>query len=180
MPRIVDHDARRDTILERCFTLFARVGYSAVTMRAIAREVGMSTGTLYHYFPDKATLARSLFHRVSRRDVEEASAQLKAGRTAEERVSALLAFVATNEERLRATLLVALDHHRQHPEDRAVLRQAAAVYREALSEQLELPTPEMDGVLLSLLIGSIVHRTLDPEGFDAPPHLVALEKLLRA
>jgi len=182
MPRIIDHDARRDSILERCFELFARVGYGAVTMRGIAREVGLSTGTLYHYFPDKATLARSLFHRVSRQDVAEATVQLQAGETRGERLAALLGFVVANEERLRATLLVAMDHHRQHPDDREVLQQAAATYREALREQLELPADGagLDGVLLTLLLGTIAHRTLDPEGFEAAPHLTAIEALLEA
>jgi AcrR family transcriptional regulator len=36
--------------------LFARHGYDAVSMRAIAAEVGIGAGALYHYVPDKQTL----------------------------------------------------------------------------------------------------------------------------
>ncbi len=36
--------------------LFARDGYAAVSMRAIAAEVGVQAGALYQYTPDKQTL----------------------------------------------------------------------------------------------------------------------------
>jgi AcrR family transcriptional regulator len=36
--------------------LFARSGYAAVSMRAIAAEVGVQAGALYNYTPDKQTL----------------------------------------------------------------------------------------------------------------------------
>lgn len=176
MPRIVDHQARRDAILERCFDLFARRGYGAVTVREIAREVKLSTGAVYHYFPDKAAILRSLFHRVSRRDVAEAVGQLQ-GASRREKLATLVGFVARNEGRLRATLQVAMDHYRQHPDDRGVLSETLGVYRAALSEQLALEEPGSDGVLLSLLIGAIIHRTLDPSGVDIAAHLAALEAI---
>ncbi len=37
-------------------SLFARYGYAAVSMRQIAREVGVQAGTLYRYTPDKQSL----------------------------------------------------------------------------------------------------------------------------
>ncbi len=42
----------RDTALR----LFARHGYAAVSMRQIAREVGVQAGALYNYTPDKQSL----------------------------------------------------------------------------------------------------------------------------
>lgn len=36
--------------------LFARDGFAAVSMRAIAREVGVQAGALYNYTPDKQSL----------------------------------------------------------------------------------------------------------------------------
>lgn len=43
-------------VAEAALRLFARQGYAAVSMRAIAAEVGVQVGTLYHYTPDKQTL----------------------------------------------------------------------------------------------------------------------------
>ncbi len=37
-------------------TLFARHGYAAVSMRQIAKEVGVQAGALYNYTPDKQSL----------------------------------------------------------------------------------------------------------------------------
>ncbi|XDB00079.1 TetR/AcrR family transcriptional regulator [Sulfitobacter sp. LCG007] len=40
--------------------LFARDGYAAVSMRQIAREVGVQAGALYNYTPDKQSLLADL------------------------------------------------------------------------------------------------------------------------
>jgi len=40
--------------------LFARHGYAAVSMRQIAKEVGVQAGALYNYTPDKQSLLHSL------------------------------------------------------------------------------------------------------------------------
>ena len=40
--------------------LFAQKGYSAVSMRAIAAEVGVQAGALYNYTPDKQSLLADL------------------------------------------------------------------------------------------------------------------------
>src|SRR6202451_4437811 len=41
--------------------LFAEIGYEATTMTAIAERSGSGIGTLYHYFPDKQSMAFALF-----------------------------------------------------------------------------------------------------------------------
>ena len=53
MPKIVDHDKRRSDLLDHAFSLFANNGYHGVSVRQIAKSVGMTTGMLYHYFPSK-------------------------------------------------------------------------------------------------------------------------------
>jgi AcrR family transcriptional regulator len=47
---------RRNAILEGAGRVFARDGYDGASMAQIAREVGVSKGTLYNYFPSKAAL----------------------------------------------------------------------------------------------------------------------------
>ena len=53
MPKVVDHDQQRSDLLAAAFDLFADRGYSATSMRALASGLGVSTGTLYHYFSGK-------------------------------------------------------------------------------------------------------------------------------
>ena len=47
-------------IREAALRLFAKHGYAAVSMRQIAREVGVQVGALYNYTPDKQALLFSL------------------------------------------------------------------------------------------------------------------------
>lgn len=53
--------------------LFAQKGYAAVSMRAIAAEVGVQAGALYNYTPDK----QSLLFDLMRGHMEELLAQAK-------------------------------------------------------------------------------------------------------
>lgn len=50
-------------IREAALRLFAQHGYAAVSMRQIAREVGVQAGALYNYTPDKQSLLFSLMSR---------------------------------------------------------------------------------------------------------------------
>jgi AcrR family transcriptional regulator len=46
----------KEEILAIAIPLFARSGYSGVSMRAIALKVGVTAAALYYHFPDKQTL----------------------------------------------------------------------------------------------------------------------------
>jgi AcrR family transcriptional regulator len=66
VPKIVDHEARREELVEATWRVIARDGMIGATMREIAREAGVSTGLLAHYFADKEDLlgfALRLSHR---------------------------------------------------------------------------------------------------------------------
>ena len=61
MPKIVDHDLQRETFAKAAIRLIARNGLEGVTMRAVAKEAGLSYGSLFHYFESKDDL---LMHAV--------------------------------------------------------------------------------------------------------------------
>lgn len=50
----------RGVILEAALQLFSKQGYRGTSIREIAAEAGLSTGNVYHHFPDKETLFRTL------------------------------------------------------------------------------------------------------------------------
>jgi AcrR family transcriptional regulator len=50
----------RQVVLEAALELFSTHGYGATSMRDIASSAGVSTGNVYHHFPDKETIFRSL------------------------------------------------------------------------------------------------------------------------
>lgn len=62
MPKLSKEQAevRRRQILQAMFNCLAEQGYARVTMRDIAREAGISVGTLYLYFDDKNEIVSAL------------------------------------------------------------------------------------------------------------------------
>lgn len=53
MPRTSVEALRRGEIIDGAIALIAREGYQAVTMRGLAGELGVSTGTITHWFATK-------------------------------------------------------------------------------------------------------------------------------
>lgn len=61
-----DGEQTRQRILTAAMRCVAEAGYSGATIREIARAAEMTSGTLYHYFPNKAELMKATV-----RDIEE-------------------------------------------------------------------------------------------------------------
>lgn len=55
----------RKRILDATMRCVAEAGYARATIREIAREADMTSGTLYHYFPNKAELVKATFDEVA-------------------------------------------------------------------------------------------------------------------
>lgn len=72
-------------------SLFARHGYAAVSMRQIAREVGVQAGALYNYTPDKQSLLFDLM-KTHMAELQEARAKQPLAGTALERLEAFTRF----------------------------------------------------------------------------------------
>ncbi len=67
---------KRGEIIEATLRLYADRGYYLTNIRDIAREVGMSTPTFYHYFPDKRELFVEVIEYVVRNYKQEAKEML--------------------------------------------------------------------------------------------------------
>lgn len=66
MPKIVDHDERREEILRAAIRVIDSVGLDNTTTRAIALESGYSNGVLSHYFEDKDDILQSILVKTHR------------------------------------------------------------------------------------------------------------------
>jgi len=58
MPARGDHEARRRDVSAAVWSVLAARGFGGLTLRAVATEMGASTGLLTHYFPTKRALVR--------------------------------------------------------------------------------------------------------------------------
>ncbi|BCY07019.1 TetR/AcrR family transcriptional regulator [Actinoplanes sp. L3-i22] len=67
MPKIVDHDQRRSEIIEAFLTVVSRDGLAAATSRAIAAELNIGTGALWHYFDGFDEVAAGAYLRITDR-----------------------------------------------------------------------------------------------------------------
>lgn len=56
MPKLIDHDKRQEELAEATWRVIMREGISGVSIRTVAAEAGLSTGSLRHIFPTKSEL----------------------------------------------------------------------------------------------------------------------------
>jgi AcrR family transcriptional regulator len=70
MPKIVDHDQRRDEIALVACRVVAEQGFSRATIVRIAREAGYTTGMVAHYFDSKQDIIIAALGLILRR-IEE-------------------------------------------------------------------------------------------------------------
>ncbi len=167
MPKIVDHDQYRKELLRKCFDLFAEKGYGSITMRQIAQGMGVSTGTLYHYFPSKGALFCQLVEEQTRQDILNFLAEAGTAQTLPERMGALLNFVCKNVDYFGKQLLLWMDFVQQQdhidPLGQEVLKRVDTEVREALADYLQIPDQTVAALILSVLNGLILDYLLDKD-----------------
>jgi AcrR family transcriptional regulator len=118
MPKIVDHDQYRKELLSKSFDLFAEKGYATVTMRQIAKALGVSTGTLYHYFPSKESLFEQLMEELTDRDIREIERVLEGTTTLADRIEVTFQFLQESQDYYFKQALALADFHRQQQQEK--------------------------------------------------------------
>ncbi|MBD3884431.1 TetR/AcrR family transcriptional regulator [Phormidium tenue FACHB-886] len=113
MPKIVDHDLYRKELLHKSFNLFAEKGYATITMRQIAQGLGVSTGTLYHYFPSKEALFEQLMEEQAEQDISQVTVQLQQVDTLPDRVRIAFEYLEQNQEYHFKQSLLCIDYFQQ-------------------------------------------------------------------
>lgn len=76
MPKIVDHDERRERIVEIVAEMLATVGAEKTTIREIARQSGYSRGFIEHYFHDKEELITKTIRWINERSLKRVNEAL--------------------------------------------------------------------------------------------------------
>ena len=74
MPKIVDHDRRRDEIALVACRVVAEYGFEQATIARIAREAGYTTGMVAHYFDTKQEIIIAALRLILRRIEERLTA----------------------------------------------------------------------------------------------------------
>ena len=141
MPKVVDRDQYRKQLLEQSFELFAEIGYGKITMRQLAQKLGISTGTLYHYFPSKEAMFLQLVEELVQRDITNFLAQAESvPADMRSRVSAILAFTKENRDYFSKQLIIWLDYFQQQAGGEDALKEDLSQRSVAIFEQLDRET----------------------------------------
>jgi AcrR family transcriptional regulator len=166
MPKIVNHNEYREELLRKSFLLFSRKGYSNVTIRELAKVLGISTGLLYHYFDSKDTLFEQMVQFLVREDVAQFGMmeQNTSSFSPEHVIEVLFQFIQSKESYFQSIVLMVGDVYRYNEDGHNldVLKECLRIYREAIRQHLNLENSEFEKMLLSILIGTIFQRMIDP------------------
>ncbi|MCC3404258.1 MAG: TetR/AcrR family transcriptional regulator [Microcoleus sp. PH2017_10_PVI_O_A] len=185
MPKIVDRELYRKELLNKSFELFAEKGYSSVTMREIASGIGVSTGTLYHYFPSKESLFEQLIEYLSYEDTkEEELAELGNPPTLGERIQEMMNYLAKNEDYIMKSLLIIFDFcqnkTRREIDNNQALQQAGKRYEEAVCCYLGVSDPSIAIFIINSIDGLLVRRFYQGERISFAEQANLLKEMLLA
>jgi AcrR family transcriptional regulator len=76
MPKIVDHEARREHIAQIVADMLATVGVEQTTIREISRQSGYSRGFIEHYFHSKEELISDALKWINEKSLERIEKRL--------------------------------------------------------------------------------------------------------
>lgn len=191
MPKIVDHGARREEIAEAVWRTIARVGVDSATVRDFAREAGVSTGLLAHYFSGRSEL---LLFALRLASLRAGMRMAKAGR-ASPAIKALRAVVAEalplNDERRQEWAIwmafwgaaptdpkLAREQNERYAAWRRVVLDLARRCTDERSMGSAVDPEDAADMLVALIDGVGIQAMLDPERVSARRQMQAVDRML--
>jgi AcrR family transcriptional regulator len=163
MPKIVDHALYREEMLEKCFHLFSRKGYSNVTMRELAVEIGVSTGTLYHYFPTKENVLGELIAWAGEKNISDYISRIAASDSVRRRFKLIVEFWKENCRFYQNIMLLTIDFQRNASVEHygKIYSFFLDRYSESMSEQLNISHQFAQSIFIHFL-GIVFHSLATP------------------
>jgi AcrR family transcriptional regulator len=182
MPKIVDVEQYRKELLLKSAELFAEKGYADITTREIAQGLGVSTGTLYHYFPSKAALFEQLVEEMCQQDVLLAAAEIDKGKTLTEKLKLLGQFMTNREDSCIKQLFLWIDYSQY--QGREELRRSQFFervdrrYHQAVIDILGITDPSIAWLVVSVINGLVLERLWCNEQIAIDEQMELLGKIL--
>jgi AcrR family transcriptional regulator len=180
VPKIVDHEERRQELVDAAWRVIHREGVEGATVREIAAEAGCSPGSLRYYFPTQAELLAFAMELVAER-VHERVEALEPGRDVLAAVDLALEQVLPLDAERRTEMEIWLAFsaraqvdpglREQRDETHAALRQFVRRCLRALEEaglmhperSLELETNRLHALIDGLALhGVVTPQTMTP------------------
>jgi AcrR family transcriptional regulator len=183
MPKVVDSEAYRKELLHRCFDLFAEKGYANVTTRQIAKELGISTGAMYHYFPSKQALFEQLVEAISWQDVRLLQSIAQGG-TLTQRLDRLGQLLIQHEAHFVKQAAIWIEFYQHHAltevSSNPILQQVDQRYQKAMEDLLDLSDPKLARFVWTLINGILLEQVEADRSFSYAEQIHLLIQMLIA
>ncbi len=162
MPKIVNHQEIKHDLLKKSVSLFAKKGFLGISMRGLAGELKVTTGTLYHYFTGKEDLYNKMLLSLANDDTRELIKILSGSKNKMERYDHFLGFLESKVSYFQEAVLLLLDFNRIKDEeiDNLNFKNALEIYECSLHKHLGLRSRENASKLLDYLIGIFTRSLL--------------------
>ncbi len=121
MPKVIDHDQYRAELLAKSFELFTSRGYAAITMRQIAIGLGVSTGTLYHYFKNKETIFEQMLWFRVEQGLREFGEKIQASDPVPIKIQSIFEQIGVVQDEMFRELVLYVDYY-QHQQRSGMVR----------------------------------------------------------
>ncbi|MAG34796.1 MAG: hypothetical protein CL878_00880 [Dehalococcoidia bacterium] len=120
---------RTEQIIDAAIAVFNRLGFHKARMDDIAREAGVSKGTLYWYFESKDAITKALLQHLFDEEVRQVETLLTAEGSAGERLLAISGHLADEFERWSKLMAVVYEFYATAIRDPEVQRTLAGFFQ---------------------------------------------------
>jgi AcrR family transcriptional regulator len=189
LPKIVDHDERRQELVQVVLDLAVENGFDSVSVRSVASAAGWTRSVVAHYFRDRDELLIFTYREVLRRTMADVAADRLISNPVDRLIACILRVLPGrgHQSAYHAVFLDLLSRSIHNPAVASAVRAETLVYagfiKEALAAAVEAgqvapPLPIDDAALLLTACGDGLgfQVILDPENWN----LEDIEDRLRA
>lgn len=155
MPKIIDHDQRRNQLATKAIDIFRTHGYRGLSMRSLCQHLEVSKSSLYHYFPSKEALFAHCGSLLMVPRVDEATP---------DSLELWLETIGNDfQGELRLLLEFASDPDLEMAERRRVLEASLGGFRQQLGRWLGAQDIDraVEQLLGALTLGALLNRPID-------------------
>ncbi|MBQ48669.1 MAG: hypothetical protein CMP10_14805 [Zetaproteobacteria bacterium] len=165
MPKMVDHGAMRQKIIEGSLDLFAASGFTGVSMRNLAKDIGVTTGSLYHYFPNKENLFQQMLEYFVTMDVDTFKEMVAKETSPRTKIEILFQFIEERQDYFLKVVYLIIDFYRlkltgQIKESEQQIDQlfqtSLTNYIDAVQEQIKLPVTNLARDMIAYFAGRLM------------------------
>jgi AcrR family transcriptional regulator len=180
LPKIVNRNEYRQKLLEKSLHLFTRIGYHNINMKEIAAEIGVSTGTLYHYFPSKENMLAEMIAWIGDKNVQEYIQRTSSVESIHDRFDMIVDFWKEKSELYENIVLLAIDMYRNTDIEqwKAVYSFFAERYTDGMSERLNISRQFARSIFI-YFIGLSFHSLAFDGNYEYNRQIDFLDKIFR-